>query len=212
MPTQKAQKSDYYQLSGYIKDKLSILEAQKTPVTVLQLGGCHMGQFPEQFKQFKSAELNNLRNNSIKALPIWLDQFSQLQHIDLSTNDIKTLKLSPQQQENLLSLNISDTLILKIENENKQLPQLTELCIGNKDYQGDEKVGRLAIDFEWSRTPNLQHLHINETGWFYEWDIDFYFYQCKQFKYLHFGYLPCGKMGTHLSQLHQLEFYGFESG
>jgi hypothetical protein len=208
----KRKKSDYYQLSDYVKAKLQVLEAQKTPVTKLQLGGCHMGQFPEQFKQFKSATLINLSNNSIKALPTWLDQFSQLRHLDLSTNDIKTLKLSPEQQANIESLNISDTLILKIENEYKQLPQLTELCIGKKDYQGDEKVGRLAIDFEWSRTPKLQHLHINETGWFYEWDIDFYFYQCKQLKYLHFGYLPRGKMGTYLSQLQQLEFYGFESG
>lgn len=209
----KRKKSHYYQLSDYVKDKLSILEAQKTPVTALQLGGSHMGQFPEQFKQFKSAELINLRNNSIKALPTWLDQFSQLRHLDLSTNDIKKLKLSPEQQANIESLNISDTLILKIEDELKALPKLNELCFGKKDYgNGGDERGKLAMEFDWSRTPNLQHLYINDTGWFWPWDVDLGFYQCKKLKYLHFGYLPRGKMGKHLNQLQQLEFYGFESG
>lgn len=213
----KRKKSDYYQLSDYVKKKLSALEtlqANKQAITVLNLAGCHMGEFPQQFRQFKAAELLNLQNNSIKALPTWLDEFANLRHLNLNTNDIKTLKLSPQQQENIESLDISDTLILKIQDELKPLPKLTELCFGKKDYgnSGDD-WGRLAIDFDWSRTPNLQHLHINETGWFWPWDTDFNFYtQCPQLTYLHFGYIAHGAMGKHLSQLKQLEFYGYETG
>ena len=173
-----------------------------------------MGEFPQQFRQFKAAELLNLQNNSIKALPTWLDEFANLRHLNLNTNDIKTLKLSSQQQANIESLNINDTLILNIQDETKQLPKLTELCFGKKDYgNGGDDWGRLAIDFDWSRTPNLQHLHINETGWFWPWDTDFNFYtQCPQLKYLHFGYIAHGAMGKHLSQLKQLEFYGYETG
>ena len=213
----KRKKSDYYQLSDYVKKKLSALEAlqaNKHVVLELNLSGCHMGEFPQQFRQFKAAELLNLQNNSIKALPTWLDEFANLQHLNLNTNDIKTLKLSPQQQENIESLDIRDTLILNIQDAIKPLPKLTELCFGKKDYgNGGEEWGQLAIDFDWSRTPNLQHLHINETGWFWPWDTDFNFYtQCPQLTYLHFGYIAHGAMGKHLSQLKQLEFYGYETG
>ena len=214
----KRQKSDYYQLSDYVKAKLQAFQTQQNnnqPVTTLNLGGCcHMGELPLQFRQFKLAELINLRNNSMKVLPTWFNEFNQLRHLDLSTNDIKVLKLSLHQQANIESLNISDTLILNIQDELKALPKLTELCFGKKDYgNGGEEWGRLAINFDWSRTPNLQHLHINETGWFWDWDVDFNFYtRCKNLKYLHFGYVPRGKMGKHLSQLQQLEFYGVESG
>ncbi len=215
--SKKRKKSDYYQLSDYVKKKLSALEAlqaNKHVVLELNLSGCHMGEFPQQFRQFKAAELLNLQNNSIKALPTWLDEFANLRHLNLNTNDIKTLKLSSQQQANIESLNINDTLILNIQDETKQLPKLTELCFGKKDYgNGGDDWGRLAIDFDWSRTPNLQHLHINETGWFWPWDTDFNFYtQCPQLKYLHFGYIAHGTMGKHLSQLKQLEFYGYETG
>lgn len=68
----KRKKSDYYQLSDYVKKKLSALEAlqaNKHVVLELNLSGCHMGEFPQQFRQFKAAELLNLQNNSIKALP-----------------------------------------------------------------------------------------------------------------------------------------------
>ncbi len=212
----KRKKSDYFQLSDYVKKKLTALnalQANKQPVTVLNLAGCHMGEFPQQFRQFKATELLNVQNNSIKALPIWLDEFANLRHLNLNTNDIKTLKLSPQQQANIESLNISDTLILNIRDEAKPLPKLTELCFGKKDYgNSGEEWGRLAIDFDWSRTPNLQHLHINETGWYWPWDNDFNFYkQCPQLKYLHFGYIVHGEMGKHLAQLQQLEFYGYET-
>ena len=215
--SKKRKKSDYYQLSDYVKKKLSALEAlqaNKHVVLELNLSGCQMGEFPQQFRQFKAAELLNLQNNSIKALPTWLDEFANLRHLNLNTNDIKTLKLSSQQQANIESLNINDTLILNIQDETKQLPKLTELCFGKKDYgNGGDDWGRLAIDFDWSRTPNLQHLHINETGWFWPWDTDFNFYtQCPQLKYLHFGYIAHGTMGKHLSQLKQLEFYGYETG
>jgi hypothetical protein len=61
------------------------------------------------------------------------------------------------------------------------------------------------------KTPNLQHLHIQETGLYWNWDTDFTFYQCKQLKYLHFGYVANGPMGQHLAQLQALEFYGYET-
>lgn len=212
----KRNKADYYQLSDHVKAKLQAMQTQQSnnqPVTMLNLGGCHMGQLPEQFRQFTQATSIDLRNNSIKSLPTWLADYSQLQHLNLSTNDIKTLKLSPEQQANIESLDICDTLILKIQDELKSLPKLTELCFGKKDYgNGGDEWGRLAIDFDWSRTPNLQHLHINETGWFWPWDDDFRFYNCTHLSYLQFGYVPRGKMSKHLSQLKKLEYYGFETG
>lgn len=209
----KRKKSDYYQLSDNVKGILNKLEAHTEPVTTVNLGGYHMGEFPVNFRQFKTCETLNLQNNSIKALPTWLVEFEALRHLNLGTNDVKALKLSPQQFSNLESLNISDTLITKIADEAVDLPQLTELIFGKKDYGGDaEAMTRMAIDFDWRRTPNLQHLHINETGWFWPWDNNFGFYQCVQLKYLHFGYIANGKMGKQLSQLQNLEFYGYETG
>jgi hypothetical protein len=208
----KRKKSDYFQLSSNVKAILDALEAQYSPVKSLQLGGYHMGEFPSQFRPFTSATFIDLHNNSIKALPTWLAEFANLQHLDVSTNDIKKLPLSPTQLVNLESLNIRDTLINTF-GDNNIMPNLSELSFGKKDYgNGGDEWGRMAIDFDWRRTPNLQHLHINQTGWFWPWDTDFGFYQCKQLKYLHFGYEPTGAMGKHLSQLQQLEFYGYETG
>ncbi len=209
----KRLKSDYYQLSDSVKRILNELKAQKTPVTALNLGGYHMGEFPIDFKPFKACEYLNLENNSLKNLPSWLSEFTNLRHVNLSTNDVKTLQFSPQQLANIESLNISDTFIFKIADDTTPLPKLTELIFGKKDYGNDgEAIGRMAIDFDWSRTPNLQHLHINETGWFWPWNDNVGFYNCKQLTYLHFGYIANGAMGKQLTQLQHLEFYGYEAG
>lgn len=208
----KRQKSDYYQLPHAAKAKLDALIAQKTPVTALQFGGFHMGEVPIQFKQFKQVTHIDLSNNSLKKLPDFLSKFSQLQHLDVSTNEVKKLPLTVNQLGNLHTLHIQDTLITEFNDNLNFMPNLTELYLGKKDWgSGSDIMGRLAIDFNWQKMPNLQHLHINETGWFWPWDVDFGFYYCKQLKYLHFGYLPRGKMGKQLSQLQQLEYYGFES-
>jgi Leucine rich repeat len=208
----KRKSSDYYTLSDSVKTKLQDYQNQEAPVITLNLGGYHMGQFPVQFKQFKSAQYVDLSNNSIKKLPDWLVDFIDLRHLNLSRNDIKQLKLSDQQWINLESLDIRDTLLSSIIDNASALLNLTELCFGKKDWgKAGGQAGRMAIDFDWSRTPNLQHLHIEETGWWWPWDNDFSFYQCKNLKYLHFGYIADGPMGKHLSQLQSLEFYGYET-
>jgi Leucine rich repeat len=211
----KRKKSNYYQLSDSVKEKLADYKQQQDnslPVTVINLNGQDMGELPAQFKQFKAVKNLNLTNNGIKKLPDWFGDLNELRHLNLRGNYIKNFKLSPQQQANIESLNISDNLILRIQDELKPLPKLTELWLGKEDHIGDEEWGKLAFNFDWSRTPNLQHLHINETGWFWPWDNDFEFYrQCPNLKYLHFGYLAKGAMGKHLAQLKQLEFYGYET-
>lgn len=211
----KRNKADYVQISDKAKQQLAVLQAQladNMSVTALQFANSNMCELPTQLKQFTSAQTINLRSNGITKLPAWLQSFSNLQHLDVSNNPIKKLALSPEQQANLQSLNITNTQIVEIENAYKNLPQLNEFCLGKKDDENNEKIGRLALDFEWSRTPKLQHLHIADSGWMHEWDYDFGFYQCSQLKYLQFGYAPIGAMGKQLSHLQQLQYYGFETG
>lgn len=112
----------------------------------------------------------------------------------------------------LETLNITDTLITQLDSQNAALPSLTEFSFGKKLYEDNPLIGRYAVDFDWSRTPNLQHLHMDAIGWWWSWSDDFGFYQCQKLTYLHLGYIVDGVMGGALSQLQQLEYYGFNTG
>lgn len=175
--------------------------------------GCYLKEIPEELRAYTTIETFILWNNSIETLPHWLQDLSHLQHLNVSCNSGLTgLNLSAQQMAQLKTLNIADTLITQLDSNNAPLPNLIEFSFGTKLYEDNQLIGRYAVDFDWLRTPNLQHVRMETVGWWWSWGDDFSFYQCLKLTYLQLGYIVNGDMGDHLTKLQNLEFYGFVTG
>ncbi len=177
--------------------------------------GCYLKEVPLEVKAYTQLETLILWNNQIDSLPDWLQTLTALKHLNVSCNSgLASLSLSAKQTAQLETLQIHDTLItdLTITDGDTQMLKLYEFRFGTKCYEDNDAIGRFAANFNWRRIPNLQHLHMDDTGWWWTWETDFAFYQCHQLTYLQLGYLPDGEMGSNLSQLQKLEFYGFVTG
>lgn len=208
----KSLKRDDY-LPAFVLDKLKALNAQIANgevITTLNFTGCQLKDLPDELRSFTQAQQLIFWNNDLQKLPTWFSEYSALRHLNVSCNSgLTDLMLSPQQMAQLESLNMVETRIAAITDNETALPNLTELRFG---FKWEESLGHFAIDFDWSRTPNLQHLHMEETGWFWAWSDNFSYYQLSHLTYLHHGYVVDGAMGEYLSQLQQLEYYGFITG
>lgn len=208
-------KPDAY-MSDQVLEKIKAYEtahAKGEAILRVDLTGCYLKQVPEELSTYTALNTLILWNNSIETLPAWLPTLSALRHLNLSCNSgLSELSLSPQQMAQLETLNIADTLITSLDSQHAALPSLIEFSFGKKLYEENQLIGRYGLDFDWSRTPNLQHLHIDAIGWWWPWNDDFGFYQCQKLSYLQLGYVVNGDMGEHLCKLQNLEFYGFVTG
>ena len=203
-------RDDY--LPDFVLEKLKNLNAQAAnneAITTINFTGCYLKDLPEELRGFTQAQQLIFWNNDLQKLPPWLSEYNALQHLNVSCNaDLTSLVLSTQQMMQIESLKMIETRIATITDNHTALPNLTELSVGYK-WDDSPALGRFAIDFDWSRAPNLQHLHIAENGWYWTWSDNFSYYQLNQLTYLHHGYIVSGEMGSQLSQLQNLEYYGF---
>ena len=177
--------------------------------------GCYLKEVPAEIRAYAQLESLILLNNQIDTLPDWVQHFTQLKHLNVSTNSaLASLRLSAKQTAQLKTLNISETLItdFDITDGNTQMLQLLEFRFGHKCFEENDAIGHFAANFNWQRMPNLQHLHMDDIGWWWPWGADFAFYGCSQLTYLQLGYIVDGEMGNNLAKLQKLEFFGFMTG
>lgn len=199
-------------LPDFVLEKLKALKEQvanNEAITTLNFTGCYLKTLPDELRAFPQVEQLIFWNNDLQKLPSWFNEYSALRHLNLSCNSsLVALMLSPQQMAQLESLNIIETRISAITDNSSALSNLIELGFGFK-WDDDSELRRFAIDFDWSRTPQLQHLHIAENGWYWTWNDNFSYYQLSHLTYLHHGYVVSGEMDSQLTQLKNLEYYGF---
>jgi hypothetical protein len=207
-------REDY--LSQATLDKLAELAARETSgltITEIDFTGCSLDEIPQEVQKYTHVERLTVRNNGIEYLPEWFSSLNALRELDLSNNSgLSALRLGSAQMKTLERLDLGNTCISSSNDSEMPLPMLRELVAGKPLYEENPAIGNFAITFDWSRVPSLQHLHLHYTSYYWTWDTDFGFYQLKHLKYLHHGYIVSGPMGNNLSQLQNLEFYGYETG
>jgi Leucine-rich repeat (LRR) protein len=136
---------------AYRKAEQKIEEARRSGAKELDLRGGYynkapkLTELPESLGQLTQLQSLNLGSNQLTALPDWLGQLTQLQLLNLSGNQLTTLPASLGQLTRLLSLDLSRNQLTALPEWLGQLMQLQSLNLsGNQLTALPEWLGQLT--------------------------------------------------------------------
>ncbi|QUY43156.1 COR domain-containing protein [Acaryochloris marina] len=136
----------------YQKAERKIAEARHTGATKLDLR-CNwnadnsekLTELPESLGQLSQLQSLNLRSNQLTALPESLGRLSQLQTLDLTNNQLTALPESLGRLSQLQSLNLSNNQLTALPESLGQLSQLQSLNLSSNQLTAlPESLGRLS--------------------------------------------------------------------
>jgi RocCOR-like putative regulator of kinase activity/DAPkinase-like Roc (Ras of Complex) protein/Leucine Rich Repeat (LRR) protein len=137
----------------YRQAEKKIEEARRSGATELHLMG--LTELPESLDQLTELQSLNLSSNQLETLPEWLGKLTNLQSLDLSFNRLKSLPEDLSQLKQLQFLNLYGNQISSLPGWFEKLKHLRSLYLG--------RLPLTQFPSSLHGLTNLVHLHIWET-------------------------------------------------
>ncbi len=132
-------------MSAYQKAKNRIQRAKQKGATKLDLSRLNLSELPEDISQLTQLQELNLHSNQLTALPESLGQFSQLQQLYLGANQLTALPEALGQLTQLQRLYLHSNQLTALPESLGQLTQLQRLYLSDNQLTAlPEALGRLS--------------------------------------------------------------------